>query len=181
MYKEPCLLSVIGPHAGESVEQIFKRKIEDADKLQQTFWVFKSYFCTPDMVHRLCQQRTIKCYFLEPKSRGGSAPTTGAEVGTEYSSDRRSWTSLPVGLSPVTGKLGRDGATALVLKSIVVSAVPIWIDLNRFNNIANGTPVAFRQGGSTVCAEPRENSIGQDLRQIAAIAELCEPFCVWVR
>jgi hypothetical protein len=34
-----CIISVTGDHAGEGVDKIFKRKIEDITKINRTFWL----------------------------------------------------------------------------------------------------------------------------------------------
>lgn len=34
-----CIISVMGDHAGEGVDKIFKRKIEDIKKINRTFWL----------------------------------------------------------------------------------------------------------------------------------------------
>jgi hypothetical protein len=34
-----CIISVMGEHAGEGVDQIFKRKIEDITNINCTFWL----------------------------------------------------------------------------------------------------------------------------------------------
>ena len=34
-----CSISVMGDHAGEGVDKIFKRKIEDITKINRTFWL----------------------------------------------------------------------------------------------------------------------------------------------
>jgi hypothetical protein len=182
IYDQSCVFSVIGPHAGETTSQIFQRKIDDTETTGRTFWVFMSTVCKPEMVCRLCCDRPVKCYFLEPRVKGGAVPTISSAKATEYSIDRKSWISLPVGLSPVTGKLGKGGATALVLKTISVPTSPTWIDLGRFRSVADGKSVAFRLGASTVCAELiSATGLIENLRRVAAIAELREPFCVWVR
>ena len=36
-----CLLSVMGPHAGETPEVIFERKINDIKNIGKTFWLIK--------------------------------------------------------------------------------------------------------------------------------------------
>ena len=33
-----CIISVMGDHAGEGVDKIFKRKIADITKINRTFW-----------------------------------------------------------------------------------------------------------------------------------------------
>jgi len=37
-----CIISVMGDHAGEGIDRIFKRKIEDITKINRTFWLVKS-------------------------------------------------------------------------------------------------------------------------------------------
>jgi hypothetical protein len=48
------IISVIGPHAHETENTIFKRKIEDINKVGKTFWLTKSHQSKPDMVQQFC-------------------------------------------------------------------------------------------------------------------------------
>jgi len=49
------IISVIGPHAGETENTIFKRKIEDINNVGKTFWLIKSHLSKPDMVQQFCR------------------------------------------------------------------------------------------------------------------------------
>jgi hypothetical protein len=47
------LLSVIGSHAGEEMNVIFNKKIEDMTKVGKTFWLIKSYMAKPPIVQEI--------------------------------------------------------------------------------------------------------------------------------
>ena len=44
------VFSLVGPHAGQSLEEIFERKIKDCKDLNQTFWVYHSHRCTKSLL-----------------------------------------------------------------------------------------------------------------------------------
>ncbi len=174
-----CVLSVIGPHAGESMPQIFARKLEDIACCGFTYWLGRSYGCSPQQFASLQAEQDITCYFLEPAVPGGARPTTEAGIAYEYFAND-CWHPLNQHLSPVTGKVSDGRAWALVLKSI---AFPVadTINLNAFTDLRGGIQVKFKLGYSTVLANPSAPSDAVKLRKVAAVATLAFPFCVRVR
>ncbi len=119
---EYIVISVMGQHAGESEDEIFKRKIGDIEKIGQTFWLIKSYQAKPNMVQQICQltkkeNMEAYCFFIEASSRKAAIATKEASLAESYSIDGKTWNILPKGLSPVTGKI--DGsAYALVFDQL---------------------------------------------------------------
>lgn len=178
---KPCIFSVIGPHGGESLEQIFARKIEDTLRCKHTYWLARSESCSPQIVQQLCTEGPVACYFLEPASSGGARPAVTAESAKEHSPDGRTWASLHKDLSPVTGKV-RDGkAWALVLDRIVLQEGDTTVDVSQFNDVRTGEPARFKLGASTICAVPGKGTLPPRARRVAAIAQLTAPYCVWLR
>lgn len=102
-----CVVSVIGDHAGESVDDIFKRKIADIQRTGITFWLIKAPKARPAQVQALCRNIPVFTIFVNPATKGGARPTTTETVAGEYSTDGEFWHRLPQGISPVTGKLDR--------------------------------------------------------------------------
>ena len=187
---EFAVLSVMGPHAGESAEAIFKRKIIDIRNIGKTFWLIRSHKAKPDMVQAVCSAAAygttdVLCLFLGPSSPGGAIPTVSDSAATEYSADLSVWYSLPSGLSPVTGLITR-GAYALVLDILETQeskAVDLWQFADFFYS---KRPIIFRQGASTVCALRKDNESHQErmksgIRKLFAVGRLTVPYAVWLR
>jgi len=183
------VISVMGPHAGESEDKIFKRKIEDINRIGKTFWLIKSYQAKPDMVQRICENaktenKNVFCVFINASSVGGATPTKIASSAKSYSKDRITWNNLPMKLSPVTGKIDRN-TYALILNylDLLNDKIDLWYYAHFFNQ---EQPLKILQGGSTLCAIKKDmsnynNKIKSRYREIIAIGKLCEPFCVWLR
>lgn len=184
-----AVLSVIGPHAGESENEIFNRKIQDIKNIGRTFWLMKSFKAKPPMVQELCQKAKGKderayCIFIEASSKGGALPTKTATYAISSSKDNTTWENLPDDLSPVTGKM--DGqAYALVFDEleIVDDVMDLWNYANFFNE---EEPIRIIQGASTICASKKDMQCHSKrmisrYRRIMAIGRLYFPYCVYLR
>jgi len=185
------VLSVIGPHACETEEEIFRRKIMDIINMGKTFWLIKSYNSKPNLVRQFCrsagtESRETFIIFIEPSTKGGAKPTKKSSSAREYSEDKITWTELPIGLTPVTGKM--DGNTfALVFDLLELFPAKKTIDLWEYADFfKQENPITIRQGGSTLCAIKKDMSRGKNriksrFRKIVAVGKLCNPYCVWLR
>lgn len=182
------VISVMGPHAGESENEIFNRKIQDIHDVGLTFWLMKSHQAKPKMVQQLCKEADAenKCYcvFIEASSKGGALPTKTASSATNYSKDNLTWDVLHQKLSPVTGKIDNN-SYALVFNwlELMNDGIDLWSYSDFFNQ---NNPVRIIQGASTICAIKKDMSnhtgkIKSRYRRIIAIGKLCEPFCVYLR
>ncbi|MFB3789572.1 MAG: hypothetical protein ACE15F_24705 [bacterium] len=184
------IISIIGPHAGETNAKIIRRKIDDISKSGVTFWLIRSYYARPDMVRDICVEakregNSIYCYFIEPSSLGGASPTKTCCSAKMYSTDKIHWSELPEGLTLVTGKIDRN-AYALVFDEIRLSsgALDLWTYVNFFDQ---SMPLRIRQGGSTVCAVKRHDNqlltgrMKSRFRNTIAVGRLREPFGVWLK
>lgn len=180
-----CVVSVMGDHAGEGADAIFKRKEEDIDRTGKTFWLMRSPKARPAHVQGICTTVPAYTIFVEPATKGGARPTIEKDTAEEYSGDGVLWHRLPKGLSPVTGKLD-TGATALVfdmMSTDVSGTLDLWsygelLDINK--------PLRFILGCSTVCAaridtKSHPERMKSRYRGIVAVARLAHPYCVWVR
>jgi hypothetical protein len=180
-----CVVSVIGDHAGEGVDAIFKRKIADIGRKGKTFWLMRSPKARPARVQEICGTVPVYTVFVEPATKGGARPTTTETAAREYSVDGESWHRLPEGISPVTGKLD-TGAAALVF-DMVETAVSGTLDLWGYGDFRDAKkPLKFILGCSTVCAARGNVTSHPDrmksrYRGVVAVARLAEPYCVWLR
>lgn len=184
------VISVMGPHAGESEDEIFQRKIGDIKKIGHTFWLIKSFQAKPNMVQQICQiakkeNIEVYCDFIEASSREGATPTKEASSAESFSADGKRWEDFPKGLSPVTGKIDRN-AYALVfnqLELVRAKRIDLWDYANYFEQ---DYPVRIFQGGSTLCGVKKDmkthkNRINAHIRKVVALGKLCAPFCVWLK
>lgn len=180
-----CVISVMGDHAGEGVDAIFKRKMADVDAVGRTFWVARSPKAHPEQVQQMCSARPGYVIFVEPATVGGAKPTTTSDPAAEYSSDRSTWLPLPHGMGPVTGKLDR-GATAFVFDQLATDASSL-LDLWQYADGSDSSnPVRFVLGCSTVCAVRQDMSahprrMKSRYRTVVAVGGLVEPYSVWLR
>jgi len=183
------VISVMGPHAGESEQEIFNRKIEDTYKIGKTFWLMRSWQAKPLMVQSICREAETKnnsvfSIFVAPSSVGGATPTKTSEAAQHYSKDGNKWKELPAGLTPVTGKIGSN-AYALIFNELKLAQgnINLWQYADFFKQ---DKPIKIAQGASTLCAVKKDMSrhkdkIKSNYRKIVAIGKLCEPYCAWLR
>lgn len=183
------VISVMGPHAGESESEIFRRKIEDVKKTGKTFWLMRSHAAKPNMIQAICKEaksngKPVYAVFINPSSLGGAIPTSTSKSARNYSKDNKTWEALPKALSPVTGKIDK-GAYALVFDELRLhnAIIDLWDYADFFNQSA---PIKIIQGSSTLCAIKKTthadfNKIKSRYRQIVATGRLCEPYGAWLR
>ena len=178
MVDEKRILSVMGPHAGESVEKIFSRKKSDIKKTGNAFWVINSYKSKPPQVQDFCKNSEIYIYFISPSVKGGAKDTKTQTINKQFSSDGVSWNNIPPDITPVTGK-----GYAFILDSLEINNSTI--DLNDYAEQSD-TPIKFQLGCSTICVikedmSSHKNRVKSNIRNVWAIGRLKEPYCVWVR
>lgn len=146
-----CIISVMGDHAGEGVDEIFERKIVDIERTGRTFWLMKSPKARPAQVHKICRPTPAYTIFVEPATKGGARPTTRDDAAREYSGDGNMWHRLPECISPVTGKLD-SGAAALIF-DMMTTVVRGTIDLCGYGDFSvPQKSLKFILGCSTACA-----------------------------
>ena len=192
MMSKYAVISVMGPHAGESEVQIFRRKREDIDRIGRTFWLHKSNKAAPSLVQQLCKRAKTEgsdsfCIFIESSSPGGSQAAKSATPATRYSEDKIVWHDFPDGLGPVTGNLERGGAHALIFDQLDsadrIAHINLW-DYADFSN--QEMPLITKIGQSTVCAIKKDTNrnpqrMMSPMRRILAVGRLSEPYCVYLR
>ena len=181
-----CIISVMGDHAGEGVDKIFKRKIEDITKINRTFWLVKSPKAKPELVQKMCRFDPTYVVFVEPATKGGARPAIVDKKATTFSEDGFKWNPLPNQLGPVTGKLD-SRAYALVFNQLEIIAAKQEIDLWRYADFADQeNPIKMILGCSTVCAIKKDmkghpKRLKSRFRHVVAVGLLAAPYCVWVR
>lgn len=180
-------ISVMGPHAQESENEIFTRKIDDIKKAKESFWVSK----IDEKFVKECRRKfngTVGYLILvESSGHGKSAvDTKNTDYATQYSEDKITWKEITLNISPVTGKLGK-GATAYCFDDIKLydkSEEPI--DLDKY---AEGNDylraIKFRQGHSNVFAKKSDIKMPEGMksheRKIVAVVRLKYPYVIWVK
>ena len=180
-----CIISVMGAHAGEGVDEIFDRKIADIKTTGITFWLMRSPKARPAKVQEICQTKPVYTIFIEPATSAGARPTTAANAAKKYSADGKSWYQFPEYMGPVTGKLD-NSAYALVF-GMLTTDVSGTLDLWNYADFSDAQrPLKFILGCSTMCAVQQDMKSHPDrmksrYRKVIALAQLAKPFCVWLR
>jgi hypothetical protein len=181
-----CIISVMGDHAGEGVDKIFKRKIEDIKKINRTFWLVKSPKANPELVQEMCRFDSTYVVFVEPATKGGARPAIADKKATTFSENGFIWNPLPNQLGPVTGKLD-SRAYALVFNKLEMIDAKQEIDLWHYADFVNQeNPIRMILGCSTVCAIKKDmkghpERLKSRFRRVVAVGLLVAPYCVWVK
>jgi len=189
-YKEKyILISVVGPHAGETEKEIFERKIKEVEKTGRSYWLHKSYKAKPEIVSLLGQLAckngaTPLCLFIEASSSNGAQETKIAEAAKEFSVDKVKWETMSENIK-VTGSI--NGSYALILDRLQFIKENRTIDLWDYSSFEHpDQAVKIVQGGSTVCVVKNsshhdKNKMKSHVRRILAVGSLVSPFEVWLR
>jgi hypothetical protein len=190
-----CLISVMGPHAGESTEEIFVRKIDDINSIGWTIWLINSRGAKVEALHEICNGvDTSFIIFISPSVPGGARPATTAKRVKEYSADNIHWETLPTEMGAVTGNINKM-TCGLVLDQLDYYGVE---EINQINNLLDidlsvycdprdpKSAIRTMQGNSTVCAI-KTNEINLDnqmvsvKRRIIGVGRIKHPHSVWLR
>ena len=173
----PAILSIIGWHAGESVEDIIERKIADIKTAGRTIWLYQSWKATIPMVQQFGRAfPKAGVVFL----KGSAFPTSSALQAREMSEDRDCWGPLPQGIGKVTGRLPGGG---LVIGELIPAATDI--DLWSYLQHPDLCPLRFQQGASTACAIPTDDRPVEGMksryRRAVAVGHLVPPYGIFLR
>lgn len=183
------VISIMGPHAGESEEEIFERKRREIEDTGKSFWLHKSYNAKPDVVQDISKEALKKsntplCIFIQASSKKGAQPTKQADRMREFSVDKKNWKKIPSGIL-VTG----SSKNSFIMVFNKLDLIERKEFLNLWNYSLFGTPgkaVKMALGASTVCSlkessEDDQNKMKSNLRKVVAVGELTHPFAAWVR
>lgn len=183
---EYVFISVMGPHANESEEEIFARKTDDIKKAGESFWVSKINKEFVDECRSKLHDKTGYLILVKSSGKGKAADNTKTEEeAKQYSEEKTNWKDIDHRISPVTGKLGK-GATAYYFDGIEMCNDERDLDLN-FYGEGNDylKAIKFRQGHSNVFAKKSEIKMPEGMksheRSIVAVLRLKYPYVVWVR
>jgi hypothetical protein len=144
------IITIIGPHAGETVESILTRKSKDIESSGFTLWGVAN---AP--IHQAIDMETDRALFLEASSKNSAKPTKSAKEATEYSTDGgASWKKIPEGMSKVTGAIGPN-YTALFITDMkfVNESLNLW----DYSDIPSG-PAKIALGKSTILVLEKDSS-----------------------
>ncbi|MBK7982549.1 MAG: hypothetical protein IPK09_02830 [Candidatus Competibacteraceae bacterium] len=182
MQNSKCIISVIGSHAGEGINNILDRKKADIQKIGKTFWIVKSSTISPSEVQGICNATPIYTLFIGPASKGGAKDTKNETVAKSYSEDYRIWHPLPEHLTPVTGKL--DSQTTALVFDRIETGFDEMINLWDYSE-QDDQPLKLSLGRSTTHAIQKDPKNHPDRmksphRKLIAIARLVKPYAVWV-
>lgn len=174
-----CIFSIVGPHAGETLESIFSRKINDLHQSPFTFWACKIKISNIQTIGNKVDMLPI--VFLQPLNLGGARDTQGNNKAEFYSEDRINWIPMP-NISPVTGNF-KKGVRALKLDTLYIRYDNTTIDLNDYNNYSTNNVIKLNNFCSTVTAykNSTRNNTPNSIRTIAAVGKLAYPYCVYIK
>ena len=148
---EYLVISVTGPYAGESEEDILERKRREIEACGFTFWHHQSNKAKPDAVQTLGAKAKSKgepLYFLliESSSKRGGLDTKKSPQAKEYAEENGHFTPIPQGIYVEIGKK----PYALKLKSLTtgIGSIDRWD-----YSFLDGSPLRILQGGSTLCVK----------------------------
>jgi hypothetical protein len=183
---EIVLLSVMGSHAGETEDEIFRRKMADIASCKKTFWLTHSVTAKPEFIQEVCThalryQSYVNCIFITARKPTQDTISTARAIA--FSRDKQEWERFPSSLSPVTGKIDA-GASALVFDGLDFASGK----LDLWDYVQYGTedvPLTIRQRMSTFpCVRssiPIEGLVKSRERRVIAVGRLVTPFCVWLK
>lgn len=185
---DSVFISVMGPHAQETEKEIFDRKIHDIVKCKESFWVSRINKVFIEKCRNELNGKPLYLILVESSNNGKSAVDTKSTIAaTEYSVDRIKWKTIDAKLSPVTGKLGKDGATAYYYDGIeLCEKSEEYLDLNYYSEYdKKSEPIKFIIGKSNVYAQKQKvklkGGMKNSIRKIVAVLRLKAPYVVWVK
>lgn len=176
-------ISVMGPHANESEEEIFVRKTDDIKKAGESFWVSKINKNFVGECRRKLEGKAGYLLLVEPTSAINTKTGEGAK---QYSENKTNWKDIDARISPVTGKLGK-GTTAYYFDDIDYFDMPDEvIDLDKYSEGDDYVrAIQFRLGHSNVFAKKNSKKLPGGMksskRKVVAVLRLKFPYVVWVR
>lgn len=171
----PIVISIIGPHASESLQQILDRKEQDIKQFGFTLWFFRTTkLCT---YADFMKHRPMQVYGVLPISTNGAKDTKAAIHACQYSFDNHNWLDFPTGFTPVTGNI-QSNSIAFVVKNIQHNLIPKEIDLSDYKTSMD-TPIKISQYTSTQIIHPHPSFTQEKkIRKYGCILNLdTQPVC----
>ncbi len=160
------VFSLVGPHAGQSLEEIFERKIKDCETLNETFWVYHSHRCTKSLFNA---HKPSEVFFISASKPGAAKQTKSSTLAQQFFKDNE-WFEFDKDLSPVTGRI-HSKSTAFQLANLRM--VNETINFNDYADVITNKSLRFSQFCSTTIGTRSKNNTEESrLRTICAKAIL---------
>jgi hypothetical protein len=182
------VLAVMGPFAGEAVEAIIERKEREVRECGFTLWHHQSWVAPPDRVQAAGRQsvrRGARLFMVLTKTATG-----GQGLDTRKTDRALQFAVTPTGAPrPIPRGIyverGRRPFALWLTSLVKVSGVVDLWSYSQFDN--QDLPVKSGRGSSTFCAIKKPVSISTPglmksrFREVVAIAQISEPYSVWLR
>lgn len=173
-------ISVMGPHAQEKEDEIFRRKTGDIKECGESFWVSGVNERFIAECREKLNGKTGYVILVESKS---AVDTKSSKPATQYSEDNVNWKDIDDNISPVTGKLPNK---AYCFDDIDYCAdMADIIDLDYYEDSIKKRAIKFWLGYSNVFAKKSANKMSGGMksheRKIVAVLRLKYPYVVWVK
>jgi hypothetical protein len=158
------IFSLVGPHAGQSLQEIFERKIKDCETVNETFWVYRSHRCTKSLFDA---HKPSEVWFISASKPGAAKQTKSSTLAQQFFKNNQ-WFDFNKDLSPVTGRI-HSKSTAFQLTNLRLTNEVI--DFNDYTDIVTTKPLRFSQFCSTTIGTLSKNKSEESrLRTICAKA-----------
>lgn len=177
------IISVIGPHAGEDLETIFKRKINDIKQYHYTYWICKSRVISPEIISAFQEfnnQSELFMIFIKT-AKNSLGKDTNKDDRAQYVKENDKWVPLDQRLSPLTGKMPTNGFKFGEINLVQGK----WIDLNEYvewehDKTNNEKQIQIMMGKSTLCIRKsnKKQKMKNSVREIVGYARLIPPYCL---
>lgn len=196
---ERIIISVIGPHAGKSVEDNFSEKISDIQNFGYCYWISKSWACNMSTVLNFCKEKEVLLVWILSSSNSYGKDTNTRQIANYWRENENcEWKEMNKKMNKTTGKLPSN---SFLLDEISIVDSNIEIDLWKYieysdNPDRNGLPFKSIMGKSTICVvnidKYPENNIKnlskheievankKNKRKVVAIGRLKNPFYIQV-
>jgi hypothetical protein len=179
------IISVMGPYAGEREQAIFKRKIGEIEENGFTFWHHQSNKANPKNVQRLgtnakSENELIYFILIKTGSRTSGQDTKKSNQATKFSTRKKGpYKPIPSTIYVETG----FRRYALVIRDLRLASGEL--NLWDYSDYFTKGPVLSGRGASTLCtikksSRDSEKKMKSNIREIVAIAEVIEPYSVWL-
>ena len=195
LLSKKCLISVMGPHANESTDEIFTRKIDDIKKIGWTLWLIRSRGARVGVVQEFFTRWEPQfILFITPSTPNGAKQTSTEHLVRRYSNNYKNWEDLPQGMGKVTGSIDKltcglviDELMYFGRNNLAFGDNNLNINLQQYFEYKNpGISIRFMQGNSMLCSIKATPSILvrgmlNINRKIVGVGRLRFPFSVWLQ
>jgi hypothetical protein len=182
---QPILYMKIGVHAREPLESIIARKLKEIENEGYAMWGYGGNTCHPSsMVQPFASSSAERGQTIYLCMREMSSSHWAEQVrADEYSVDGEGWRTIPPKISVLGSRY------ALTIKNLRKEAFALPLEQTRvaLGNSAGAVGATYVAGrvdkACLLLAEPTPNApeAARPAEPIGLVAELCEPFAVFLR